>query len=544
MLNRTGFTDNFDDATLKETWSQETGTWALDTVNDGVFLETATGGDDWLIRDQTFDSAWVRATIDYDTDRARLVLRWVDSDNLYFVHLSTGNNKMEIRRISSGTETSLATQSDTISGTQTVKAKIFNNADGNPEFEVENESTGTTFTHIDTDAAQVTSSGQTGIGDKNNQNLYTKFEDWSAATLSNGIEADTTAGDIQLGYKNGVTGNGLIGFYRLNETATGTVNDNSGNGNDLSTNNFEGDEFVNGILGTGAFDFDDDYVSGSAFSALAADSDHSLSLWVNLDSTTDGQILDHVESGGDRFSIYVDGGTLRSRVFDGTTSHDISGSISTGSWVHVAVVWDSSANDITLYLDNSAQTGTDTSNDSGETGTFFGSNSNVGGTPRRFLDGTLDEIRIYNSALSASQVTALFEGTDPLTETFGGTYESEWHDWGVSSNLNEIGFNSTLNGETINYTVRVSDDNGATTKDSTTGSLTGGTESVDLSALSSARYAQVQLDASTTTITTSPTIQDFTVTSTELTAQVFLALTTNDILNTVALTGNEVALTD
>ncbi|PIT86830.1 MAG: hypothetical protein COU33_00995, partial [Candidatus Magasanikbacteria bacterium CG10_big_fil_rev_8_21_14_0_10_43_6] len=102
-----------------------------------------------------------------------------------------------------------------------------------------------------------------------------------------------------------------------------------------------------------------------------------------------------------RFTIQTSAGTTGA--FLGNTT------LSIGTWYHVAGVWDGS--NASIYL-NGVSDATPSS-----LGGTLGNNSSpltVGTlrtltTPTKFMDGKIDEVRVYNRALSASEISALYK---------------------------------------------------------------------------------------------------------------------------------------
>ncbi|HEY0714001.1 MAG TPA: LamG-like jellyroll fold domain-containing protein, partial [Polyangia bacterium] len=88
-----------------------------------------------------------------------------------------------------------------------------------------------------------------------------------------------------------------------------------------------------------------------------------------------------------------------------------------GTWTHVVATYDpaASAPQKKLYingvLDNSATVSTALLYDTGSTGDFF-IGSGGGGT---YFDGTIDDVRVYNRAISAADVAALYAGAHRVT---------------------------------------------------------------------------------------------------------------------------------
>jgi len=79
-----------------------------------------------------------------------------------------------------------------------------------------------------------------------------------------------------------------------------------------------------------------------------------------------------------------------------------------GTWHHVATTWDGTTRRIFL---NGAEVASDTPGSNGATADNFRIGSTNGG---EFFNGTLDDIAIYNHALSAMEVRSLAQGLGPL----------------------------------------------------------------------------------------------------------------------------------
>ncbi len=81
-------------------------------------------------------------------------------------------------------------------------------------------------------------------------------------------------------------------------------------------------------------------------------------------------------------------------------------SLSTDTWYHLLTTYSTIENSKRVYLDGSLlnQTGLGPKNPSNNSPLIFGSEEN-----RAFLDGKLDDIRIYDRALSAFEVKSLYE---------------------------------------------------------------------------------------------------------------------------------------
>lgn len=106
-----------------------------------------------------------------------------------------------------------------------------------------------------------------------------------------------------------------------------------------------------------------------------------------------------------RYSMYMEvGGVLecrRSGVFDSAA-----GTIASGSWQHVACVFDGLTGQ--AYVDGVlVATGTLSTFSTGVTETHIGSNANLDGTYDERFIGDLDNVRIWDKALTADEIEAI-----------------------------------------------------------------------------------------------------------------------------------------
>src|SRR3989344_3381762 len=207
---------------------------------------------------------------------------------------------------------------------------------------------------------------------------------------------------------------GLVGYWSMNEN-TGTIaTDFSGNGNrGILTG---GPTWVDGKRGK-ALDFDgsDDFVSipnALNFSTM------SVSAWVNADQNsvnTAGRVF--AQNRTNDFVLAVDNGGTASpyAVLVGiTTSIDrrtAANIIKPNSWNHIVGTYNGSgaSSGINIYVNGVSQSLVDAVNFGlGDAQTTIGA-SIVSGLPTRLFDGLIDEVRVYNRALSAAEIQALYK---------------------------------------------------------------------------------------------------------------------------------------
>jgi len=117
-------------------------------------------------------------------------------------------------------------------------------------------------------------------------------------------------------------------------------------------------------------------------------------------------------------------------VCTGVTGGDIHGSrnVNDGQWHHIAGVYDGTDNRIFLYVDgvedvNQVTSGSISTNSAP---VYIGENSEQRG---RYFNGAIDQVRIYNKALTAPEIATIFGGSAPTSDLVG--YWSM--DWGNCS---------------------------------------------------------------------------------------------------------------
>jgi hypothetical protein len=175
-----------------------------------------------------------------------------------------------------------------------------------------------------------------------------------------------------------------------------------------------------------------------------------LSTWINVDDLSSTQMFfGSTCSSGCSFGGQVNtNGTIRFRITDGTEHNaTTSNTISAGQWYHVVCVWDKTidSGELKIYID-----GTEASystQQSQTNNTTENVSLRLGRAASTYFDGSIDQVRIYDTALTSSQVadlynekpevdtsnfkTVLYEGNDPNNNT-------------VAQLINNVGFRPDL----------------------------------------------------------------------------------------------------
>ncbi|UTF61389.1 DUF6701 domain-containing protein [Gilvimarinus sp. DA14] len=213
----------------------------------------------------------------------------------------------------------------------------------------------------------------------------------------------------------------LTGYWQMDEPQwTGAVDevlDSSGNslhGTPVSAMTDDATPALSGNPGTcgyGAFNGSTDYIRVPHDPLLNGLEGLSYSAWVRADTWTGvRQIMaKSVHGGGSgraQMGLFSEGGSLKARVETDAGRYDVAATLpASGNWVHVASVFE--GDELKLYV-NGGQVGS----------TSFSRTQLIQttdpliigkrvGTAQYFFQGDIDEVRVYQGALTADEVSAL-----------------------------------------------------------------------------------------------------------------------------------------
>ncbi len=221
---------------------------------------------------------------------------------------------------------------------------------------------------------------------------------------------------------------GLVGFWDFEEGTGATVNDRSGNSNNGTlTYMATGTPWTTGIVpfsggrpGGTALDFDgvDDYVQVADDDSLdPGTSDITISAWVKTSAANAQTIVDKYDNLGGWLFRVDSAGNLRFLAYDGGTTineYTLSFSLDDGNWHHVAVSVDRSAEIANFYVDGVVEQEPFTNIGSlVDTATLYiGYRKKTG--EEAYFDGSIDEVRIYNRALSSEEIRYHYNRGGPV----------------------------------------------------------------------------------------------------------------------------------
>jgi hypothetical protein len=227
---------------------------------------------------------------------------------------------------------------------------------------------------------------------------------------------------------------GPVLSYRFNECTGATVHDESGNGNNGTINLGSSGQTATGSCSVNAntpwyngrsgkygaslnFDGTDDYVQGTS-ATFSGDFAGSYCAWVKLNDVSSSQtIISQGDNGSFQgFGMFVGirGTGVISAEFYGDHPVYTGDVISANSWNHICITKSPGAIDSTtsIYLNGSLQTtscsDSDTPNFVGTYPVYIGTDMVSTGTPLDSATGSIDDVKIFNYALTPTQIQTLY----------------------------------------------------------------------------------------------------------------------------------------
>ena len=203
---------------------------------------------------------------------------------------------------------------------------------------------------------------------------------------------------------------GLAAYWKMDE-ASGTRQDSSGNGHQLTEVNTVNS--ASGIIGNCAQFSGSNYLQTNSF-GVPVNSDFTVSAWVNLprDQSAGGaSFLGNYDGNGLQFANNIQGSyTMQTYFFPGSAALGFSVPANFGSWQHLVLVRSGNflygySNGVSLGAAVSVAGKTFPGGSSLYVGAHVSSWTNQG---EWFIAGGLDEIGVWSRALSASEVTRLY----------------------------------------------------------------------------------------------------------------------------------------
>ena len=209
---------------------------------------------------------------------------------------------------------------------------------------------------------------------------------------------------------------GLVGYWDFQEGAGDNVYDKSGQDND-GTWNGTGSHWADGKIGKGgSFNGSNDYVDCANNNGLNITATTTVVAWIKKNGTQENgygtiwhdRAIDH----RNRFFVLTDGSLLAQYIIGGNDSQPTApaNSVLDNVWTHVILTYDGS--EIVFWVNGIKQTPV------AATGAMSSSTANkwigLGQSSGVYnFNGIIDEVRLYNRALSASEVERIYKLSKP-----------------------------------------------------------------------------------------------------------------------------------
>ncbi len=210
--------------------------------------------------------------------------------------------------------------------------------------------------------------------------------------------------------------------FTFDDGSGSTAADSSGNGNNATLHGgaaFTSSGHINGAI---TLNGSTGYLDATSSSDLQTSGAVTVAAWVKLGGTeTDQKIASTQDLTAGGYKLGIFDGKVEFEIRDSSNQYYLDRSVtggtalSTGVWYHVAGVWDPTTGTISTYVNGALDRQLTT------TGTLAVSGGDLiigrdGTADSGYLDGSLDDLRIYQSALTASQISDLYHGI-PLAPT-------------------------------------------------------------------------------------------------------------------------------
>ncbi len=232
------------------------------------------------------------------------------------------------------------------------------------------------------------------------------------------------------------TTSGLVGYWKMDQSSGSSMPDSSGNANNATRGSTIYWEPTGGVFG-GAADFGDNDNYATVPDANSLDlTSFTIAAWVN--EYDNGWIMEKGNDGGtSAFNYYLffdDDNILKCGFITGTTFHELQVHAPEiwESWKHVACTFDNTSHVMNIYNNGTViATG------------YFPYTPSVNSTPlwiarsgnwnKGTISAYLDELRLYNRALSTAEIQNIVLATSPTAGVTAAAIPGMYSNWSASS---------------------------------------------------------------------------------------------------------------
>ena len=243
----------------------------------------------------------------------------------------------------------------------------------------------------------------------------------------------------------------LVSLWSFNDDNSSTALDETKNHNGTLFGGLNPASEDNGTVGKGyGFDASSTYIEVPDSASLDITDTITISAWIYpKDLTTQYFAIVDKYYDGVKLAYFMGTNFNQLRMlFANDTAHDINTEVGTlviNKWQHVAVVSEGAGNSVYGYIDGvQFSAGTKTGTMGVNTDDVDIGRSAFGDA--QYFDGAIDEVRIYNRSLSATEVKNLYE--------MGSYHIEDWSDWSNAGSLvDNVANNNSGNGNFFQFRI-------------------------------------------------------------------------------------------
>ena len=289
----------------------------------------------------------------------------------------------------------------------------------------------------------------TGDGDSSADTYYINNWSYQNLTVAMTDSADTlSTGDT--------LSNGLQEYWKMDDSSGSTITDDSGNSKNGSAN---GSSIVSGHINNARrLNGTSDYLSFN--NPALPTGDFTYTMWVNTTDNDSQLFMASNGSGGNELWVKINGGTLQGLVNDSTAANATT-TVHDGAW-HL-VTFTRSGSTYSIWVDEGAAEGNNTDGSTlnySSCPLYIGVDIDTGcsGSLGQYMAGDVDEVRVYNRALSQTEIEAIYnEGSTAITTLTvagaftlsSGTFTAPSGNFNVAGNFVHSGGTFTNNSGTV-----------------------------------------------------------------------------------------------
>jgi hypothetical protein len=270
------------------------------------------------------------------------------------------------------------------------------------------------------------------VGVQNNTNNVSQFE-CSNGVLTNGLQLTFQVPPCADG--GGQCQTGLLGYWTFDEGSGSTAFDSSGNANTGTVVDVGGNPitWVGGVFSNALYFDGQTQVTVSNSPSLNPFTGITISAWVDANDWGSNGYAPRLLEKGDSDNQYAlfspSSGQLEFLLAGVSNGVLVATAPSVGTWHHVAGTYNGSS--MNLYIDGQIAAQQPASGVLAITSDGLAIGSNPSGT--NGFSGTLDDVRIYGSTLSAAQIAQLYN-TDTIDDGIPNWWRQQYFGTGSSTN--------------------------------------------------------------------------------------------------------------